>query len=127
MLADLHIHTTFSDGVYIPEQIVTQAQAAGMGCIAITDHDNIQAYDRAERLIHSRHLGLKLLRGVDISDAAIRQAVKEHNEMCDIFEEIDQLRKEENPRITATGRGSGSYCAGALHGRAYAPSEARSR
>ena len=41
-------------------------------------------------------------KGVDISDAAIRQAVKEHNEMCDIFEEIDQLRKEENPRITAT-------------------------
>lgn len=66
MLADLHIHTTFSDGVYTPEQIVTQAQAAGMGCIAITDHDNIQAYDRAERLIHSRHLGLRLLRGVEM-------------------------------------------------------------
>ncbi|WP_432642109.1 PHP domain-containing protein [Acidaminococcus sp.] len=66
MLADLHIHTTFSDGVYTPEQIVTQARAAGMGCIAITDHDNIQAYDRAERMIHFRHLGLKLLRGVEM-------------------------------------------------------------
>ena len=67
MLADLHIHTTFSDGVYTPEQIVTQARAAGMGCIAITDHDNIQAYDRAERMIHFRHLGLKLLRGVEMT------------------------------------------------------------
>lgn len=40
--------------------------------------------------------------GVDISDEAIRAAVREHNEMCAIFEEIDQYRKEDNPRITAT-------------------------
>lgn len=38
--------------------------------------------------------------GVDISDEAIRAAVKEHNEMCAIFEEISEMRKEENPRIT---------------------------
>lgn len=40
--------------------------------------------------------------GVDISEEAIRAAVDEHNEMCAIFEEISELRKEENPRITAT-------------------------
>lgn len=38
--------------------------------------------------------------GIDISDTAIRAAVKEHNEMCAIFEEISVLRKESNPRIT---------------------------
>ena len=38
--------------------------------------------------------------GVDISEASIREAIREHNEMCAIFEEISQLRKEENPRIT---------------------------
>jgi len=38
--------------------------------------------------------------GVDISDESIRRAVKEHNEMCKIFEEISELRKEMNPRIT---------------------------
>ena len=38
--------------------------------------------------------------GIDISDEAIRAAVKEHNEMCAIFEEISKLRKEANPRIT---------------------------
>ncbi len=38
--------------------------------------------------------------GVDISDGAIRAAVKEHNEMCAVFEEISELRKEDNPLIT---------------------------
>ena len=38
--------------------------------------------------------------GIDISDRAIRAAVKEHNEMCAIFEELSELRKEQNPRIT---------------------------
>lgn len=43
---------------------------------------------------------LAQLHGVDISDAAIREAVGEHNEMCAIFEEISEMRKEQNPRIT---------------------------
>ena len=38
--------------------------------------------------------------GVDCSDAAIRAAVAEHNELCAVFEEISDLRKELNPRIT---------------------------
>jgi len=38
--------------------------------------------------------------GIDISDEAIRAAVREHNEMSAIFEEISEMRKEDNPRIT---------------------------
>lgn len=38
--------------------------------------------------------------GTDVSDAAIRKAVEEHNEVCRILTEIGQFRKEENPRIT---------------------------
>ena len=38
--------------------------------------------------------------GVDISDDALRQAVKEHNEVCRLMTEIGEYRKEENPRIT---------------------------
>ena len=37
---------------------------------------------------------------MDTSDAAIRQAVKEHNEVCSIISEIGEMRKEENPVIT---------------------------
>ena len=38
--------------------------------------------------------------GVDTSDAAIRQAVAEHNEVCKIISEISEMRKADNPVIT---------------------------
>ena len=38
--------------------------------------------------------------GVDTSDAAIRKAVAEHNEVCRIITEIGEMRKAENPVIT---------------------------
>ena len=38
--------------------------------------------------------------GVDTSDAAIRKAVEEHNEVCRIISEIGALRKLDNPPIT---------------------------
>ena len=38
--------------------------------------------------------------GVDTSDAAIRKAVEEHNEVCRIITEIGQMRRAENPVIT---------------------------
>ena len=47
MLADLHIHTTFSDGIYTPEKIVAQARASGITAIAITDHGVVQAFPEA--------------------------------------------------------------------------------
>ena len=38
--------------------------------------------------------------GVDTSDAAIRKAVAEHNEVCSIISKIGDMRKKENPVIT---------------------------
>ena len=38
--------------------------------------------------------------GVDTSDAAIRKAVEEHNEVCRIISEISEMRKKDKPVIT---------------------------
>lgn len=38
--------------------------------------------------------------GTDVSDAALRRAVEEHNEVCRLITEIGEYRKEDNPRIT---------------------------
>ena len=38
--------------------------------------------------------------GTDVSDAALRKAVEEHNEVCRLITEIGEYRKEDNPRIT---------------------------
>lgn len=48
MKIDLHIHTTYSDGVYSPEKVVDAAIEAGLDAIAITDHDNVLSYPVAK-------------------------------------------------------------------------------
>ena len=40
MKVDLHIHTSYSDGVFSPEKIVDTALDVGLDAIAITDHDH---------------------------------------------------------------------------------------
>ncbi|HEX9615492.1 MAG TPA: PHP domain-containing protein, partial [Bacteroidota bacterium] len=41
--ADLHTHTTYSDGVLSPEELTRKARNAGLSAIAITDHDHVGA------------------------------------------------------------------------------------
>lgn len=38
---DLHLHTTFSDGLYSPAEIVDLARRSGLAAIAVTDHDTV--------------------------------------------------------------------------------------
>ena len=42
--ADFHTHTTRSDGVLEPAELVRQAREAGVRLLAIADHDNLAAY-----------------------------------------------------------------------------------
>jgi hypothetical protein len=43
-IADIHTHTTRSDGVLEPAELVRQAAATGVRLFAIADHDNLAAY-----------------------------------------------------------------------------------
>ena len=51
MKIDLHIHTTYSDGVFTPEKVVDTAIEAGLDAIAITDHDNVLSYPVAKNYL----------------------------------------------------------------------------
>lgn len=42
-LADLHVHTTASDGICSPAEVVRLAVHAGLAAIAIADHDSVDA------------------------------------------------------------------------------------
>ncbi len=45
--ADLHIHTTHSDGLFSPAKVVETAVKVGMRVIAIADHDTVSGYEEA--------------------------------------------------------------------------------
>ena len=63
--ADLHCHTTFSDGTMTPEQLLRHAKEIGLTGISITDHDTIEAYVAAPAL--AKEMGLLLGSGVEFS------------------------------------------------------------
>ena len=52
--ANLHTHSTHSDGVYTPEQLVDIAKAEGYGALAVTDHDTITACEPVRRACEAR-------------------------------------------------------------------------
>ena len=68
MPADLHIHTTFSDGTYSPEEVVSLAQKAGLTKIAITDHDVVAGIDPAKR--KGEELGVEIIPGIELTAEA---------------------------------------------------------
>lgn len=46
MKADLHVHTNYSsDGESTPQQVLERCLEIGIGCIAITDHNEFRAFD----------------------------------------------------------------------------------
>ena len=63
--ADLHLHTTASDGRWTPEELLTKVRQAGIGLFAITDHDSMGSLAEAVELV--RGSGLGLLPGVELS------------------------------------------------------------
>ena len=63
--ADLHIHTTASDGRLSPTQVVHAAAQTDLDVIAITDHDTTDGYQEA--LVAAGQTALQVLRGVEIS------------------------------------------------------------
>ena len=64
--ADLHMHTTFSDGWPEPHQLVDHARAAGLDVIAITDHDTIEGALRAADHAGGRR-SLEVIVGEEVS------------------------------------------------------------
>lgn len=66
MLADLHIHTTFSDGIYTPAEIIKMAKKAKIRVLAVTDHDNTEAFPSALKAVEEFYPELRLIQGVEI-------------------------------------------------------------
>lgn len=67
MIVDLHTHTTCSDGVLSPLELLKLAASKGISHISITDHDTIAAYDTIEQSTESAENLPTLLSGIEVS------------------------------------------------------------
>jgi predicted metal-dependent phosphoesterase TrpH len=63
--ADLHMHSTFSDGEWTPEQLLRSARRTGLGAIALTDHDTVTGIAPAAEFAAT--CGVELLAGIELS------------------------------------------------------------
>lgn len=63
--ADLHTHTTASDGMFQPAENVRLAKEAGLSALAITDHDTVAGVEEA--LAAGREYGITVIPGVELS------------------------------------------------------------
>ncbi len=62
---DLHTHSTASDGVYTPTELLHKAKEAGLTVVALTDHDTTDGLDEARRAAQALHIDL--IPGIEIN------------------------------------------------------------
>ena len=71
--ADLHCHSTASDGVLAPADVVRRAHANGVDLLALTDHDELLGLPEAAAT--AAGLGLRFVPGVEISVSWLDQTI----------------------------------------------------
>ncbi len=65
IVADLHNHSTASDGEYTPSGLVSRADELGIKTLGLTDHDTIAGLD--EFVGAGRAAGMQVVTGVEVS------------------------------------------------------------
>jgi 3',5'-nucleoside bisphosphate phosphatase len=102
---DLHLHTTASDGVRTPSDIVRYAKAKGLHAIAITDHDTIEGLE--EGYSEGEKIGFEVIPGIEISAEHSPGSMHLLGYFLDIHHPLlnerlhylQKARAERNPRI----------------------------
>lgn len=63
--ADLHCHSTCSDGTKTPDQLIAMAKEIGLQGLSITDHDSAESYKDAISM--AKKAEITLLTGIELS------------------------------------------------------------
>jgi 3',5'-nucleoside bisphosphate phosphatase len=62
---DLHCHSTYSDGLLTPTELVARAAARGVKVLAVTDHDELGGLEEADDAARAERI--ELVPGVEVS------------------------------------------------------------
>lgn len=96
--ADLHCHSTVSDGTLTPEELAARASANGVELWALTDHDEIGGQQRAAAAAKAH--GMRYLTGTEISVTFIGHTVH----IVGLGFDADDANLREGLRRTRGGR-----------------------
>ncbi|MDI9400929.1 MAG: PHP domain-containing protein [Limisphaerales bacterium] len=72
-VADLHLHSHYSDGTYTPQTLVARALKTGLSCIALTDHDTLEGCAATQKLCEEAGIGF--IAGVELTAYALGEEV----------------------------------------------------
>ena len=97
---DLHAHSTVSDGLLSPADLVAYAAAKGVDVLALTDHDEIAGQARA--LAAAKSAGMQYLTGTEISVSFAGKTVH----IVGLGFDADNETLREGLRHTRGGRGA---------------------
>src|SRR5215470_1752816 len=97
---DLHMHTTYSDGLWPAQQLIDFLVAEKFDLVAVTDHDRVDKVNEIQTLAAGKQL--PILSAVEMStewnglmgDLLCYGFDSEQNELASIAEEIVRLRIE---------------------------------
>ena len=63
--ADLHMHTTYSDGSLSPYELLKKAKSVGLDIVSITDHDSVSGIDEAVEI--GKEFDVQVIAGMELS------------------------------------------------------------
>ncbi|MET0976739.1 MAG: PHP domain-containing protein [Leifsonia sp.] len=93
---DLHAHSSVSDGTETPADLVRSAAEAGLGTVAITDHDATAGWEPASD--EARRVGVTLIPGMELSTRLEYASV---HMLAYLFDPADSALLAETARIRA--------------------------
>lgn len=64
-IADLHMHTTYSDGALSPYELVKKAKSSCLSIISITDHDSVNGLEEAQGI--AKEFEIEVVPGMELS------------------------------------------------------------
>lgn len=111
---DCHLHSSRSDGVLSPSDLVDLAASRSVGVMALTDHDTLEGLDEARAAV-ARHPGMRLIPGVELSCDVPGTEVHmlglfvdpEHQPLLTSLEQMRRTRVARGERIVEALRGLG--------------------
>ncbi|CDZ80357.1 Error-prone DNA polymerase [Candidatus Rubidus massiliensis] len=71
--ADIHCHSTYSDGTLTPKELITMANDIGLKGFSITDHDSVEAFH--EMSTFAKEFDIKVIPGAEFSCMQKKESV----------------------------------------------------